>query len=127
MTKHINFKSAKNIAIIGLVALALHYGLLYFLQMTSIWLWAFYLYFMVAAIAVGAFMNYYNTSKPDRMGLMFIVSIFVKMLLFTAVFSPLLFSGTPLEMSQKLEVLLPFALFLVLEVLEIMKLLKIQG
>jgi hypothetical protein len=127
MIKHINFKSAKNIAVIGLVALVLHYGVLYFLQMTSIWLWAFYLYFMVAAIAVGAFMNYYNTSKPDRMGLMFIVSIFVKMLLFTAIFSPLLFSGTPMTLSQKLEVLLPFALFLMLEVLEIMKLLKLQG
>ena len=127
MTKHINFKSAKNIAIIGLVSLMLHYGVLYFLQLSSNWLWAFYLYFMVAAITVGAFMNHYNTSQPERMGLMFIVSIFLKMLLFTAVFSPLLFSGSPLEMSQKLEVLLPFALFLVLEVLEIMKLLKLQG
>jgi len=127
MTKHINWKSAKKIALIGLVALTLHYAVFYFLQMTSIWLWAFYLYFMVAAIAVGSFMNYYNTSKPDRMGIMFIVSIFVKMVLFTLVFSPFLFSGTPLEMSEKLEVLMPFALFLVLEVLEIMKLLKLQG
>lgn len=127
MTKHINFKSAKYIAIIGLVALALHYGVLYFLQMTSIWLWAFYLYFMVAAIAVSAFMNYYNTSKPDRMGLMFIVSIFVKMLLFTAVFSPLLFSGTPMLIQEKLKILIPFALFLVLEVIEIMNLLKQQS
>jgi hypothetical protein len=127
MTKHINFKSAKNIAIIGLVALALHYGVLYFLQMTSTWLWAFYLYFMVAAIAVGAFMNYYNTTKPDRMGLMFIVSIFVKMLLFTAVFSPLLFFGTPMLIQEKLKILIPFALFLVLEVIEIMNLLKQQS
>jgi hypothetical protein len=127
MTKHINFKSARNIVVMGLLALALHYGVLYFLEITSIWLWSFYLYFMLVAIAVGAFMNHYNTSQPDRMGLMFIVSIFVKMLLFTLVFSPFLFSGTPLEMSEKLEVLMPFALFLVLEVLEIMKLLKLQG
>jgi hypothetical protein len=82
---------------------------------------------MVAAIAVGAFMNYYNTSKPDRMGLMFIVSIFVKMLLFTAVFSPLLFSGTPMLIQEKLKILIPFALFLVLEVIEIMNLLKQQS
>jgi hypothetical protein len=92
MLKHINWKSSKNIVLIGLAGFALHFIALYFLKWNGVWLWAFYLYFMVAAIAVGAFMNYYNTSKPDRMGLMFIVSIFVKMLLFTAVFSPLLFS-----------------------------------
>ena len=59
MTKHINFKSAKYIVIIGLVALALHYGVLYFLQMTSIWLWAFYLYFMVS---INVFYIYYPKS-----------------------------------------------------------------
>jgi hypothetical protein len=127
MLKHINWKSSKNIVLIGLAGFALHFIALYFLKWNGVWLWAFYLYFMVAAIAVGAFMNYYNTSKPDRMGLMFIVSIFVKMLLFTAVFSPLLFSGTPMLIQEKLKILIPFALFLVLEVIEIMNLLKQQS
>lgn len=127
MIKHITWKSSKSIVLIGLSGFAIHFGALYFLNMNSSWLWAFYLYFMIAALAVGAMMQHYNTVKPERVGLMFVVSIFIKMLLFTLVFSPLLFSGTPMILQEKLKILLPFALFLVFEVIEIMKLLKLQG
>lgn len=126
MLKYINWKTSKNIVFIGIGALILHFGTSYILKINAAWLWAFYAYFMFAALVVGVMMQHYNATKPEQVGLMFLVSVFIKMMIFTAVFSPLLFSGTPMVMQEKLNVLTPFALFLVLEVVEIMKLLKQQ-
>lgn len=125
--KYLNWETHKNIVVFGIIALVLHYGVLFFMNAVSFWLWAYYAYFMLAAVAVSVMMSHYNAQKPERVGLMFIMSIFIKMLIFTGVFSPILFAGQPLEMHEKINIIVPFALFLILEVLVIMKLLKIQG
>lgn len=124
--KYLNWKTNKLIVLLGLVSLMLHYGILFLMNNLSFWLWAYYAYFMVAAILVSVMMHYYHATKPERVGLMYIVSILLKMLVFTGVFSPLLFASETLELNERVNIIVPFALFLLLEVLVIMKLLKLS-
>ncbi len=123
--KYLNWKTNKLIVLLGLVSLMLHYGILFLMNNLSFWLWAYYAYFMVVAVLVSVMMHYYHATKPERVGLMYIVSILLKMLVFTGVFSPLLFASEALELNERVNIIVPFALFLVLEVLVIMKLLKL--
>jgi len=117
----------KNLLLFIVVGLALYLLHISALIMFGLPIWrigAYYIYFLFAALAVHATINFYFKKNPERVGLMFLVSIMVKMILFTAVFSMWLFAGKPLELVDRLNILIPFLTFLILEVVSIMNVLN---
>ena len=92
-----------------------HYVAVHFTHAETDFIWAYYLFFLFSSVFISMYCaNYYN-KKPDKVGLMFIALMFGKMLIFTLLFSPILFFGNKLNFNARLNILVPFALFLFLE------------
>ena len=109
---------------IGISAATIHYLVAPMLGANNDFVWAYYLFFFVAAGFISSYCERYFKKKPDKVGLMFIALMFGKMLLFTLLFSPVLFFGETLGFNERLKILVPFALFLFLEVWAVYRLLN---
>jgi len=100
---------------IGVSAAAIHYSAVLFTHAEVAFIWAYYLFFLISSLAISTYCAAYHEKKPDKVGLMFIALMFGKMLLFTLLFSPILIFGETLNFNARLNIIVPFALFLFLE------------
>lgn len=102
--------------LVGGAGLTIHYWLLsYFGQMPDR-LWAFYLFFLTFSLFTTNYSRYQKNKNPERVGLVIIGLIVFKILLFMVIFSPLLLGDFETTQMTKINILVPFALFLALEV-----------
>ena len=99
----------------GISGAAIHYLVTQMLGTKNDFVWAYYLFFFVSAAFISSYCERYYKIKPDKVGLMFVALMFVKMLLFTLFFSAILFFGETLGYNERLNILVPFALFLFVE------------
>lgn len=110
-----NRKNLLEQVIIGFSVAAMHYLIVLFTHTQTAFIWAYYLFFLIASLFISTYCALHHSKKPDHVGLLFISLMFAKMLLFTAIFSPILFFGEKLNFNARLNILIPFALFLSLE------------
>ncbi len=110
----------------GLVVGALHFAIVFFLRLNTSWIWAYYLFFFVFSGYLIYICNNAFKKNSDRVGLTFMMMIVVKMLLFALAFSPLLFTDYQITVLDKVNMLIPFLTFLILEVIAVFKLLNIH-
>lgn len=100
---------------IGVSGAAMHYLAVLFTHAEANFIWAYYLFFLFSSLAISNYCAAYYNKKPDKVGLMFIALMFGKMLLFTLIFSPILIFGETLNFFARLNIIVPFTLFLFLE------------
>lgn len=110
--------------IFGASALMVHYAAGSLLRFSTDWLWAFYSFFVTFSIFSSLYCSVTYRKNPERIGLVFMSLIVVKLLLFAGAFSPFLIGYFDLTDSIKINLMIPFVLFLSLEVLAIINLLK---
>lgn len=103
-------------SLVGAAGLLTHYWVLDYLGELPDWLWAFYLFFLAVSLFIANYCHYQKNKNPERVGLIFIGLIALKMLLFVLAFSPLLLGNYEITQITKINILVPFVLFLALEV-----------
>ena len=119
-----NSKIALGQVFMGFAAGGVHYAVSLFLNANLDLIWAYYAFFMLASLLISWTCSRYHRIKPDQVGLVFIGLMFAKMLVFTLVFSPVLFTAEGLNLSDKMKIIAPFAFFLILEVLSVYRVLN---
>jgi hypothetical protein len=110
--------------ILGAFALAVHYVAGSLFHFSTDWLWAFYSFFVTFSIFSSLYCSVTFRKNPERIGLVFMSLIVVKILLFAVAFSPFLIGYFDLNNSIKINLMIPFILFLSLEVRAIVNLIK---
>lgn len=108
----------------GIAGMIFHYAIAFILKLDADWIWAFYLFFMSVSLYISYYCTITYRKNPERVGLIFMVMIVAKMLLFSLAFSPLLFAEIAITMNQKVNMVVPFVVFLLLEVFAVFKLLS---
>ncbi len=83
-----------------------------------------YLFNLISCIVIYVSMEFMAEKLPSEAGYAFLALVFVKMGVFLLLFQSVVFSETPLEMYQRLSLLIPFFLFLVIEAVGVAKLLN---
>lgn len=117
----------KNIIIqlvIGLLAMILHYSVMIVMSLSTDWIWTFYLFFISVSLYITYFCSREYKNNPDRLGLVFMSLVVAKMLLFGVAFSPMLFWDFEITTALKINMLIPFIIFLSLEVYTVITLLN---
>lgn len=117
----------KNIIIqlvIGLIAIILHHAVVIIMNLPIDWIWAFYLFFISVSLYITYYCSREYKKNPDRLGLVFMSLVVAKMLLFGVAFSPMLFWDFEITTALKINMLIPFILFLSLEVYTVINLLN---
>lgn len=71
-------------------------------------------HFVVFIFIIGA-VELLSKKLPDQVGYFYLASIFVKIGLFVLVFKNTVFSDTPLNLLERISIIIPFFMFLVLE------------
>ena len=108
----------------GFLAFLLHFWILGAYDLCDIGLWKFYGYFALYFVFLVLFSKRISDKNPDRVGLNFIVLILAKLGLFSLVFYKLMSELSKLSFNAKFQVLAPFLIFLIFEVLVVSKLLQ---
>jgi hypothetical protein len=101
--------------VFGISGVIIHYSVVNFMQTEADYIWAYYMFFLASSVFIASYCANYYTKKPDKVGLMFIALMFGKMLLFTLIFIPILFFGEKLNFDARLNIIVPFTLFLFIE------------
>lgn len=74
-----------------------------------------YLYHSISGAIVYIAIEMVFSKLPDQAGYAFLASVFIKIGFFTLIFSPYIFTETPLVMLERLSIVVPFFAFLLLE------------
>jgi hypothetical protein len=112
--------------LIGILAYAAHHISTIFLEQELGILPFYYIFFTLFSIALLWYLQFKLKGKEDKIGFVFMASIIVKMALFFAIFSWFIYGKEALTMFQKIQFLTPFFVFLIFEVLVLLKSLNNQ-
>ncbi|WP_375579938.1 DUF6168 family protein [Marivirga tractuosa] len=74
-----------------------------------------YLFHFIAFIAIIFSIELLSKKLPDQVGYFYLASVFVKIGLFVLVFKDTLFSDSPLNFLERISIIIPFFMFLVME------------
>lgn len=109
--------------IVGLLAYTSHYVLCVFLHHPVGLMAFYYVFFALFALILLWYMKEKMTGKQEKAGYVFMGSVFLKMALFFGAFGWFIYGNDPLSMFEKLQFLTPFFVFLIFEVIVLLKLL----
>ena len=116
------------IVALGVVFYFLHLGVLDLLDIELPYnLFNFYLFGAISSLIICLTFITLPELLPelhDKLGFMFLFSIFAKLFLLALIFKNLLFSDTVFTRMERLSMLIPIFIFLIYEVLVIVKILK---
>jgi hypothetical protein len=74
-----------------------------------------YLFHFVAFIVIVVSVELLSKRLPDQVGYFYLASVFVKIGLFVLVFKGTIFSDAPMSFLERISIIIPFFMFLVLE------------
>lgn len=110
------------------IAYSVHSTLLYFFEITlPFTLWKIYLFQCFATLIICASFEIISQKSEkyrDQLGFLYLGAMVLKVILFTAFFSSILFSTLVLSKMDSLSLLIPIFIFLFLEVVIIVKILN---
>lgn len=115
--------------VVVLLTLSFTYGIHdYYLSLNNInltySLFNIYVYFAVFSIVIYSAVEWLINIVPNQVGYAYMASVFLKIGVFVLLFKNSFFSDENLEMPQKLAVVIPFFLFLIIEGLGVTRLLN---
>lgn len=87
-------------------------------------LYSVYTYFYIFSLITYLIMEVIYSFLPNSTGLIFLASVFVKLGFFTLMYKSIIFSEKALIMADKLAIIIPFIVFLLLEVVGLIRLLN---
>jgi hypothetical protein len=74
-----------------------------------------YLFHFIAFIVIVLSVELLSKRLPDQVGYFYLASVFVKIGLFVLVFKDTIFSDSPMSLLERISIIIPFFMFLVLE------------
>ncbi|SMG21213.1 hypothetical protein SAMN05661096_01161 [Marivirga sericea] len=74
-----------------------------------------YLFHFIAFIIIVLSVELLSQRLPDQVGYFYLASVFVKIGLFVLVFKDTIFASSPLNFLERISIIIPFFMFLVLE------------
>ncbi len=83
-----------------------------------------YLFNVVSCLVIYLIMEFMADKLPSEAGYAFLALVFVKMGVFLLIFQSVVFSEIELKMYQRLSLVIPFFLFLIIEAIGVAKLLN---
>lgn len=83
-----------------------------------------YLFNVVSCLVIYLIMEFMADKLPSEAGYTFLALVFVKMGVFLLIFQSVVFSEIELKMYQRLSLVIPFFLFLIIEAIGVAKLLN---
>ena len=85
-----------------------------------------YLFHFISYVIICLSVEYLNTKLPSQVGYAYLASVFIKIGVFVLVFKSTIFNAEILSMAERLSIIVPMFLFLVLEAIYCGRLMNAQ-